>query len=104
MTSVPTVVEFSRSLNNRSRSAGASGVLAVGAARAVMQSLLRHAHTDERRSGCDPLEARVPPPARGEHTLRYAKAKWRLTHGRGPEREPRGRDARYPHSDRKADA
>src|SRR5436190_1909985 len=68
MTSVLTVVEFSRSLNSRSRIAGASGVLAVRAALAAMQSLLRHAHTDVRRSGSRTLEARIPSPGRGEHT------------------------------------
>jgi hypothetical protein len=59
------VVEFSRILNNRSRIAGASGVLAERAARAAIQSLLRHAHTDARRSGCDLSEARVLPRAAG---------------------------------------
>src|SRR5438045_4103894 len=65
MTSVLTVVEFSRSLNNRSRIAGASGVLAVRAALAAMQSLLRHAHTDVRKSGSRTLEARILPRAAG---------------------------------------
>src|SRR5438046_2587203 len=65
MTSVLTVVEFSRSLNNRSRIAGASGVLAVRAALAAMLSLLRHAHTDVRRSGSRTLEARILPRAAG---------------------------------------
>src|SRR2546430_11397932 len=65
MTSVLTVVEFSRSLNNRSRIAGASGVLAVRAARAAIQALLRHAHTEARRSGSRSMEARILPRAAG---------------------------------------
>src|SRR4029077_18081340 len=65
MTSVLTVVEFSRSLNKRSIIAGVSGALAVRAARAAMLSLLRHAHTDVRRSGSRSLEARVLPRAAG---------------------------------------
>src|SRR2546430_10605092 len=65
MTSVLTVVEFSRSLKIRSRSAGASGILAFGAARAAMQSLLRHAHTDTRLSGSRSIQARTLPRAAG---------------------------------------
>src|SRR5258705_9512487 len=73
MTSVLTVVEFSRSLNNRSRIAGASGVLAVRAARAVMQSLLRHAHTDARRSGSRLWKRASSPGPRGAYAFRLSE-------------------------------
>src|SRR5437016_9133369 len=62
MTSVLTVVAFARSLNTLSSRSGAPCRLT---ARAAMQSLLRHAHTETPESGRQVLEASVLPRAAG---------------------------------------
>src|SRR5438309_8468565 len=67
MTSVLTVVAFARSLKSRSRISGVScRRLTV---RAAMRSLLRHTHTDVRRSGrLENGSARRPPGRRGAYS------------------------------------
>src|SRR5256885_5368858 len=88
MTSVLTVVAFARSLNSLSSMSGAPCRLT---ARAAMQSLLRHAHTETRRVRALGAGSERPPPHTETRRVRAL--------GAGSERPPpsRGQHTRGEH-------